>query len=206
VLAFTGLWWLAVPGLLVGALGWSTLAHGRKRGRGLALFAAIASLLAGGTAFTIHRLLVDELERDLDPFVRALVSDDRAELERWLASSEEASTRLPTWKARIDAVRAEFGAYAGRVEVGSVWMGALVVAMPRDIEEVPPRGDRSIEVGQALWIRAHFERGPVWLALLPPGASVRGSVAVQALSDLMEPLAAGSRTVVGDVRAFRPAR
>jgi hypothetical protein len=209
ILAFSGLWWIAGLGLILGAIGWSRLADGRKRGRGLALAAAVLSLLAGAGAFTLHRVTATELERAFDPFVRALATDDREELARWVDTPEGAEARLSTWRARMETAKSEAGAYAGRLEIGSVWLGAIVpFLVPRGVEEVEPRGESTLEnPAQAFWIRAHFERGPIWLALVPsPSDSGKGAKA-EALSEFLEPLARdrGAHARVHDVRVFRPA-
>jgi hypothetical protein len=200
-LAFLGMWWLAVPGLLLGAVAWSTLADGRKRGRGLALAGAVLSLGAGVGAFVVHRLASEGFETALEPFVEALVRDDAAALSRWIPEALPREEIVARWRARMSAARESAGAYAGRLEVGDVWWGSLVtmIAPPRSIEREfgPPEPER-IAPGSALWVRVHFEREPLWLALLPPP----GSRGTEGLQDLVKSLGGNGLPRVGDVRVF----
>jgi hypothetical protein len=204
LLAIGGTWWIVVPGLVLGALGWSALAHGRKRGRGLALAAAILSILAGVGSFVAHRLTSEGLETALEPFVEALVRDDRATLSRWLPETLPREEILARWRERMAGARERAGGYAGRIEVGDVWWGAFVTtfAPPRDLgAELGPGGEDPPGLGQAFWLRAHFERAPVWVALLPPpGQEDRKGVV-----EMLERLAKHGTLRVRDVRLFATA-
>jgi hypothetical protein len=209
LLALSGLWWLAAPGLILGALAWSLLADGRKRGRGLALVATILSLAIGVWSFVGNRVAADALERGLDPFVRALAAPDpdekeRAETARWVGPNGGADAPS-VWRRRLAA--AGVGSKLDRLEVGSVWLGTLatIIAVPRGVAEVepPPKAD-PIAPGDAVWVRAHFAGGDVWLALLPEGEA-RGRVeATERLSELFKALAGlGGDRRLRDVRVFR---
>jgi hypothetical protein len=106
----------------------------------------------------------------------------------------------------VEAGKEGLGAFEGRVEIGSVWLGvyAALVGVPQGVEEVAPRGASAIEPGGAFWIRAHYARGPLWLAVVPPGEHAPGQEEAQAIFRLMSGVAKRSVAEVGDVRVFRP--
>jgi hypothetical protein len=205
VLAIGGTWWIVLPGLVLGALAWSALSSGRKRGRVLALAAAVLSLVAGVGAFVMHRLMAEGLETSLEPFVEALVRDDAQSLSRWLPEGLPRDEILARWRERMAATRGRVGGYAGRIEVGDVWWGALVTtfAPPRDLgPEIGPGDERPPGIGQAFWLRAHFEKGPVWIALLPPP----GHEGPHAVREMVARLAKHGTLRLRDVRLFASLR
>lgn len=206
-----GLWWLAAPGLLLGVLAWTLLADGRKRGRGLALAAALLSLGIGVLSFMMSRAQAHAVERSLEPLVRAMAApgeaEARRELERWAgpAAGPDAPDR---WRQRLAA--AGVGRTLARLEVGSVWLGphASMIAIPRNVAEVPPLGaPEPPAVAEAIWIRAHFESGAVWIALVPEGEA-KGVLEqterlATLLAGLMEADGPAAAVRVRDVRVFR---
>ena len=203
-----GLWWTEVLPLLVAALSWGGMSSGARRGTGLAITASLNAFGVGALGCISHRELKAVAEKGFAPFADALAADDRATLAKWAVESEDAATRMDLWKRRIDAAKASSGQYRHELQLpGSIWSGSLVaLARPPGVEEVEPKGDKALETLDAWWMRATFEKGEVWIALVgrvdddhPKG----GLSAFQVLEGAGATGRVDSPHGIADVRVFR---
>ena len=205
--ALFGIWWVEIAPILIAALCWGGISGGRRRGAGLAIAASIVALLGGLAALAGHRMLADKVETALTPFAEALVVDDRATLSKW-ATEGDLDTRADLWKRRMSAAKEEAGAFRHRVAVGSTWTGTFfgMIFAPGDVEEIEPKGEKWPGPGEALWIRAPFEREDIWLAIegrKDPKSKAASMTLVQELDPDSDGHLPAPHWVV-DVRLFRP--
>jgi hypothetical protein len=131
---------------------------------------------------------------------------DVRQIEKWLDGEAVKAGAGPRLLERYREVAREAGAYEGSVDVGSAWTGALLksVAPPPDLVELAPpaaTGAAPVEspkLGEALWVRARFEKETLHLALVFP-ARLR-------TAPLEGTRTGGSTNVFEDVRFFREAK
>jgi hypothetical protein len=77
--------------------------------------------------------------------------------------------------------------------------------VPRDIAEVAATGAPEPSPGEAIWVRAHFGTGALWLALVPAGKAEGLRDVQERMRSSFESLRGEGATVrLADVRVYRP--
>ena len=165
--ALSAVYWPEALPVVIVILAWGPIAARRRRGMGLAIAAGVIALLAGGVGFAFSRVISSAMQSMFEPLLRGAEAGDAELAARWLTPDEDAAARAASWKARMAAARDRVGKWNGDIEVGSFWTGPLMgmIAQPSGIEEVPPAGEGSVGLGDAMWMRAPSERGMLWVAI-----------------------------------------
>jgi hypothetical protein len=164
--ALFGIYWPEALPLVIVILAWGSMSSRRRRGMGVAIAAGVIALLAGGYGFVTAKLAAAALQSLLEPVLKGAEAGDKAMAERWLLPSEDAAARAESWKKRFAAAQERVGKWTGTIEAGNFWAGPVaMVAPPSGVEEVPPLGEGSVGLGDAIWVRAVCEKGPVWIAI-----------------------------------------
>ncbi len=201
--ALLGLWWTEAIPLVLAILGFASTAPHVRRGRGLAISAAVVAVVVGAGSFVLHRLGEMQLEEHVDGLVRALDRNDRVEAAGWVADPAQADASVARWAERMAAVHAALGRYKGALAIGNVFWGvAAAMVRPPDLEEIPPHGTGDLDPGEALWARATFDRGNVWFAIEGGEPNRRGAV----LEAMKDGLQRKPPRWVRDVRLFQERR
>jgi hypothetical protein len=165
LVAFIGLWWVEVLPIVLGVAALGATGPTKKRGKGLAVAGIVVAAGIGAACFAVHRGLELLVERHLEGLVGALDRGDAEQVKRYASEPAKGDDRISTWVRRVAAARERLGPYDKQITVGNVFLGiAAATALPKDVEEVEPRGARALDVGEALWARVKFERGTAWLA------------------------------------------
>ena len=105
------------------------------------------------------------------------------------------------FQLRYRAVEAEFGPYRDRIDLGSSLLGVLpLFQAPDNVKEIgtadkPPKW----QMGQAVWMRAEFERGTVHMAVR------LGVEEAEDRREIMEAEEGEPVPIVSDLRFFRAA-
>lgn len=168
--ALMGVYWPEALPLVIVVLSWGAMSARRRRGMGIAIAAGVIALLAGGYGVVVTKVAEAGFQSLFEPLLRGAEAGDKTTAERWLLPSEDAAARAEVWKQRFAAAQARVGKWNGVIEAGNFWTGpAGIVAPPSGVEEVPPVGEGSVGLGDALWIRAVCEKGPIWVAIQAKG-------------------------------------
>lgn len=171
----SGLWWLAAICAVLSMWGISAAVPTQFRGRGFAIAGLVISLLLGSCAFMFQRAMLSAPGMVIDPILRAADATTLTDAERrdqifpWFTAEAQAAGEYERFLERFAAARAAYGAYADKVETGTLFSSYLQLVSPPDaeaVEEIAPPGTQDLLViGRALWTRAQFEKGQVYVAL-----------------------------------------
>jgi hypothetical protein len=170
--SLAGLWWLNGVALLLAVFAWPAISAGRRRGGGFAIAASCIAVLCGLGSLLVWRGIADGMEQMSSGLMSTLEKDDhdsREKLKGWVAPGEDPEAAITRWKAKIEHIHAEVGAYGDRTIVRSgMWgFGPLFTALapPNDVEELDGGGTPTPIFGQALWFQASFAKGILWVAI-----------------------------------------
>lgn len=200
--ALLGVWWLEAVPLLLVVLAWSGISSGRRRGRGVAVFAGVLAVAVGATSYFAMKAYVAQLETDFDRLLTALEKDDRQELAKWVVKDAEVDPTVTRWVASYAATRARGGAYASRTIVRPGFLGPLggLFSVPEGIVDATDATRAVPGVLRAVWFEAAFPNARVWVAgvMFPDDAEVSESDASAALEGMSD----GGHFRFRDVRFF----
>jgi hypothetical protein len=202
VLAFVsmlGVWVVMALPLLLGVLAWTNTSPERFRGRALGMWAVGISLLCGSCSYLIHEDGVDRVRTVGAGVLGALQGKQTDRLEDWLTPDAREKGVAAKLRERFDAVVAQVGPYAGEVEAGGTFTGMIPSMIPpTDLVEVGSSGSASPPApGEALWVRARFERETLHVGVVVGGGGPQGFQ--NALQEMRE----GASPIVSDLRFFR---
>lgn len=209
--ALVGLWWVEVLPLVLVLLAWGGISSGARRGRGVAIAAAVVALTGGACAYTGARALLEAFETSTDRLMTALEAGKPDEVAPFVADPEQAPAVAATWIERYRAVRANAGAYAGRTTVANDLLGPLkgLFARPDDVEDLEDPTRPLPELGFAVWFQPAFPSARVFVAavLVRPGDPTQGDAVADKMSaDLKSALSDSAQPRYWDLRFFRERR
>jgi hypothetical protein len=154
----------------------------------------------GSCSFLAHRAVHARARALGDGVLSALQGKAESRLEEWVRP-ETAEATVSELRRRYAEVVAVVGPYAGTVESGSLFTGALgLFQPPSDVAEIGASASPGIVPPATLWLRAPFEKETLFVAVVLRSGGQEEMK--QAITDLGGDL----RRCVADVRFFRSAR
>ncbi|MDA1195329.1 MAG: hypothetical protein O2894_09095 [Planctomycetota bacterium] len=200
--AFQGRWVASVVPIAIAGIALLMMRVTRKRGRVVAIFAILISIGVGSCSYMFHsrgKALFSALPEGVLAALSTSSKTRAADVAAWawpesLASDPELARG---WMATFDALVAEHGAWAGRVEVGEHVPGfnAVLVAPPH--AGALEGGGEPPPVGAGVWVLVPFARASLWLCVvLKDGVE-------DARESVIAHIEGGPNPVIGGLRWFR---
>jgi len=206
--AVSGTWiGLALP-LVLGVLTWIKVDPRSQRGRPLAVWAILISLVMGSCSWVgnnfMRSMATEMSESILNVLSFSKDEEDRLKSLRawtWPKALEADAELHAKWIARFVAVTDELGPWKERIELPASIKGPMpLFQAPDDVVEVGTKDVRPVAwtVGSVIWVEAVFEKGNVDVALVLKEGS---EPALQLFQDYKP---GETWQIVGDIRFYRP--
>lgn len=215
VALFSGYWLVALVPIALGIHMLMRGKGGRLRGQGFAITAIVLGVLGalmGYGAVVTYNTLYEEIgEGALSALAdeEGRTADGEGDIftEWWLREDAAASGVAQMLRQRHASVVERFGAFTGKVEAGStfgplpLWSSPDVraadeIAGPLGADSAPPTA-----LMRALWVRAHYERGVLDVALV---TTERPEEFEDVATGLERMAAGGKARILRDIRFYAP--
>lgn len=202
--AMIGVWWLEAIPLAIVALCWSGVSSGRRRGKAVAIIAAVLSITAGAWAYLTARAIAAEFEAQFDKLMVALEKGDRQELTTWVVEGPDRDATVDRCLAAYAGLRGRFGAYASRTKLQPSPWGPVhgAISTPDDLVDAVDPARAVPGTLRAIWFEAAFSKARVFVAglLFADDADVKE----QDLNASMDGMKAGGHIRFRDLRFYVP--